>query len=191
MGTYRTLFAPVPCQRCTVPFEAEIQFKTGNAPGVNRYWSGQTILGDSDLPPGSTFEGCCERYCPNCLRSWISDQSETYLRALTYFVAHGFIWVSDLHGVQLSPETLNHYDLQTSPFGIPNFWAWLSLHQLTFEVCLSGPPTESNSEKNEVLERLWGFIDGVLVSRGWPFGDDYLRSDILVVLTASGTLQWK
>lgn len=187
MGTYRTLFAPVPCQRCSVPFEAEIQFKTGNDREMNKYWSGQTILGDPDVPPGSTFEGCCERYCPNCLKSWASDQSEAYLRAMTYFVARGFIWVSDLHGVQLSPETLNHYDLQTSPCGIPSFWAWLSLHQLTFEVCLNG---ESNSEKNEVLERLWGFIDGVLVSRGWPFGDDYLRRDILVVLTASGTLQW-
>jgi hypothetical protein len=73
MGCYRTLWAELLCLHCNDKHLADVQFKTGDDFHLPFYRSDAVA---SDLPPGSSYEGCAPALCPTCAQAWVECQRE-------------------------------------------------------------------------------------------------------------------
>lgn len=74
MGTYRRLYADLPCTRCGVPDRTEVQFKTGADHAMPQYELGDLA---PDVAPG-LYEAIADAHCSACTARWIEDEKRAW-----------------------------------------------------------------------------------------------------------------
>ena len=173
MGTYRSVFCSMTCERCAARYRAEVQFKTDDD-WQEEYEDGQKIPPTDGLAPGDGFDGVAERFCPNCERQWDAAHKGAMFEALAGYVAEGRLIMNYKPGKPpLTAEELRNHG-QEAVVAIRSAAdrgrkAFLTFGEITWEGVAGGA-------MNEIFTRtLHADVTRALVSAGWPHGRDSLR----------------
>lgn len=186
MGLFRSVFASLTCKRCSNPFEAEVQFKTGGD------WQEEYREGDraTDLAPGTTYDGTTSRYCDACARVLATDIVRAHRDVLARMAAQGTIDLRDeagdpIVGPQIDPalaalfgpllESVRAYS--SGHVAATNVKAGLPPRLTIFSKGVQQWPPPPGVGSWEVHQRpfpkrLSSSVEAELVANGWEEGSD-------------------
>lgn len=80
------------CEQCGAPHRSDVQFKT-DEDWQEVYENGQQVPEDDGLAPGQSFDGCVNRFCPDCYRRWRADNAGESMEVLARYVEQGRLTV--------------------------------------------------------------------------------------------------
>lgn len=210
MGTFRSLHAPLPCERCHVARRTEIQFKTG-WDRQERYEVGEEVPPESGLKAGVAYEGNAERYCVACLREWSVANVTVTFRVLAELSEAGSLRVRLSRGkpflgraeieklgadkIARARANPHEHPLQLNP-GLESLDLVTGDGRTVPNMDLSKVPEAARAEafakalelRQTLLEPLRVRTHELLVADGWPHGGDWLREDLRVQLDSESRI---
>jgi hypothetical protein len=190
MGVFRTVFCALKCQRCAAPFEAGVQFKTGNDYEMPRYDAGDVV---ADLAPGS-YEGFAPAFCAGCEPRWIADAKRAHFEVLAASVEDGSVvarygtrrlvesepwWAVDVTREQpLSGAEIRALSAEPESRGWPSFQGRLGSIALWANGALVSPWAPGCDESWREQHR--SAVRALLADRGWTHSTDDQFTDVAV-----------
>jgi len=106
MGTFRTLYATLPCSQCRKAIPTDIQFKTGND-GSEKYSEGEVISAKNWPDAAMEYEGLFDVACDKCFFEWRMTLILTEYEVLMELIREGRLTMRlKTTGETLTPERL-------------------------------------------------------------------------------------
>jgi hypothetical protein len=108
MGTFRSLSAELPCERCHRVRPVDVQFKTGSD-WQERYVLGQLVQEQGPMEIGKGYPATLERFCADCSDAYWLDEAMAKHEALARLVEQGRLGIRPRGtATDLSPQQLRN-----------------------------------------------------------------------------------
>lgn len=177
---FRSVQMDLACQRCGSSCRAEVQFKTGDD-RCEGYALGDHV---DDLPVGEEWEGIADRFCAPCWEDHRAERERAMATIMAELVRAGRIELKLAEAeVPLTAEEILQRGEEKSRVarqGLAWFGTPLVLADLWFRNERGAwLPTTEMRERWPPLHRA---LNEEMRHRGWPFGDDIFREDLIVGL---------
>jgi hypothetical protein len=194
MGTFRTLYALLPCERCGSMGNAAIQFTTPSDHG-EVYHAREHAR---DLKPGATFTGCAERFCPSCMYEYHLAENEARHVVMAELVESGRLVIADiLTDAPMTPrQILGRRDLQAALIRraaierLPverDSWP-AGAQQLTWDGERLDREELTSPGQFEFFGQSLAAVDEWMLEHGWRNGIDWLYEDVAVWVDERGII---
>lgn len=187
MGTFRSVYVQLSCERCGALRRTEVQFETGRD-RLEEYEAGEGVHEDRGLRRGESYAASAARYCDPCFRVWACKEAEAQYQSLAELVQSGRLAIKPKDvPTPLTPREIlalgvkRVANVMSGP--LPPWVESFAKYDLTWE---GRPASPAIGTHMDLLESL---VDKKLKAEGWERGIDWLREDLHVYLDAESKIR--
>lgn len=186
MGTFRSVYVELPCERCGAVRREEVQFKTG-ADRQQVYEAGDRVREDDGLRRGERYAGAADRYCAACVGDWLGAEARALHEVLARYVEEGGLTVLDRTGEAITADEWRRrgpeYATRLSADDVRHRRSVLHHILAGCQVFWEGKDVRTfRSAGLGIIPALNERVDVVLRDAGWVHGWDWLREDLVVAM---------